>query len=249
MNVIIIGGTSGIGRAVAEIYIGKGYKVGITGRRESLLEEIRSMNPGKEIYTGCFDVTSEDAAVQLESLIKEMGGVDLCLHSAGFGHTNTALDSSLEVSQVEVNASGFVRCAVHLFNYWAKSGKHGHLAVISSIASILPLGVCPAYSATKQFEAFYTEALRQLAVIRKADICFTIIKPGFVDTDFIHGRHFPMTISCGKAAKSIIKAIDKEKKSVVIDRNWALLACLMRIIPASLWRFGGRYFRKYQDLF
>ena len=89
------------------------------------------------------------------------------------------------------------------------------LAVISSVASILPLGVCPAYSATKEFDAFYTKALRQLAVIRKADIKFTIIKPGFVDTDFIHGRHFPMTIRKEKAAAKIVCAIERKKKTAV----------------------------------
>ena len=38
-NIIVIGATSGIGRAVAEIYISQGHKVGVTGRRENLLKE------------------------------------------------------------------------------------------------------------------------------------------------------------------------------------------------------------------
>lgn len=248
-NIIIIGATSGMGRAVAEIYLAQGHRVGVTGRRTALLEEFASAAPAGRVFTRTFDVSSWDAAAQLASLVEEMGGVDICLYSSGFGHTNTALEPSLELGQVEVNAEGFVRCAVWLFNYWAGNGLKGHLAVLSSVASILPLGVCPAYSATKEFDAFYTKALRQLAVIRKADIKFTIIKPGFVDTDFIHGRHFPMTIRREDAAAKIVRAIEHKKKTAVIDGRWAALGLLMRLIPSPLWNWGGRFFRPYQDMF
>lgn len=249
MNVIIIGGTSGIGREVARIYVEQGCRVGVTGRRANLLEEFKEENPGKEICTKAFDVTSEDADAKLAALVAEMGGVDICLYSSGYGHTNTVLDPSLELGQIDVNAKGFVSCAVWLFNYWAENGLKGHLAVLSSIASVLPLGVCPSYSSTKKFVAFYTECLRQLAVIRKVDVEFTVVKPGFVDTDFIKGRHFPFTIDRKKAARAIVRAIRRKRKRIVIDGYWASLAILMRIIPSCLWTFGGRYFRPYKDMF
>ena len=206
-NIIIIGATSGMGRAVAEIYLAQGHRVGVTGRRTALLEEFASAAPAGRVFTRTFDVSSWDAAAQLASLVEEMGGVDICLYSSGFGHTNTALEPSLELGQVEVNAEGFVRCAVWLFNYWA------------------------------------------LAVIRKADIKFTVIKPGFVDTDFIHGRHFPMTIRREDAAAKIVRAIEHKKKTAVIDGRWAALGLLMRLIPSPLWNWGGRFFRPYQDMF
>lgn len=248
-NVIVIGATSGIGRAVAEIYISRGYRVGITGRRTQLLDAVAAAAPAGQVFTETFDVSSDSAQESLSALVHRMGGVDICLYSSGYGHTNTVLDPALELGQIDVNAKGFVRCAVWLFNYWAENGLKGHLAVISSVASIRPLGVCPAYSATKKFEAFYMETLRQLAVIRKADIAMTVIKPGFVDTDFIHGRHFPMTIRKEKAAAKIVHAVDRRRKSVVIDGRWAALGVLMRLIPSSLWNWGGRFFRPYRDMF
>ncbi|HIZ85204.1 MAG TPA: SDR family NAD(P)-dependent oxidoreductase [Candidatus Coprenecus stercoravium] len=249
MNVIVIGATSGIGRAVAEIYIRQGHRVGITGRRETLLQEIASLAPEGAVFPKAFDVSGEDAALRLAGLVEAMGGVDVCLYSSGYGHTNTVLEPSLELGQIDVNAKGFVRCAAWLFNYWAGHGLKGHLAVISSVASILPLGVCPAYSATKKFEAFYAQTLRQLAVIRNADIRITVIKPGFVDTDFIHGRHFPMTIRKEKAAVKIVRAIKRNKKTAVIDGRWAALGVLMRMIPSPLWNWSGRFFRPYKDMF
>ncbi|HIZ87053.1 MAG TPA: SDR family NAD(P)-dependent oxidoreductase [Candidatus Coprenecus pullistercoris] len=249
MNVIVIGATSGIGRAVAEIYVRNGHKVGVTGRRENLLREIAGQAPEGTVYPKSFDVSGDDAAQRLAELVEVMGGVDVCLYSSGYGHTNTALEPTLELGQIDVNAKGFVRCAAWLFNYWAGSGRRGHLAVISSVASILPLGVCPAYSATKKFEAFYAQTLRQLAVIRGADIRITVIKPGFVDTDFIQGRHFPMTIHRENAAAMIVRAIRRGRKTVVIDRRWAALGVLMRLIPSPLWNWGGRFFRPYKDMF
>ena len=249
MNVIVIGATSGIGRAVAEIYIRQGHRVGITGRREALLREVALNAPEGAVFPKAFDVSEDDAAEHLSELVAAMGGVDVCLYSSGYGHTNTVLEPSLELGQVDVNAKGFVRCSVWLFNYWAERGVRGHLAVISSVASILPLGVCPAYSATKKFEAFYAQTLRQLARIREADIRITVIKPGCVDTDVIHGRHFPMTIRKENAAASIVRAIKRNKKTAVIDGRWAALGVLMRMIPSPLWNWAGRFFRPYKDMF
>ena len=45
-RIIIIGGTSGIGRKMAEMYAAEGNIVGITGRRNELLEEIKNPIPG-----------------------------------------------------------------------------------------------------------------------------------------------------------------------------------------------------------
>ena len=78
---------------------------------------------------------------------------------------------------------------------------------------------------------------------------FTVIKPCFVYTEFIHGRHFPMTIRMEDAAAKIVRAIKRKKKTAVIDGRWAALGLLMRLIPSPLWNWGGRFFRPYQDMF
>ena len=58
-KIIIIGATSGMGRAMAGLYLAKGHRVGITGRRLELLEEIRQQFPQQVEYE-CFDVTKSD---------------------------------------------------------------------------------------------------------------------------------------------------------------------------------------------
>ena len=49
-KIIIIGASIGIGKSLAELYIQKGYEVGITSRRENLLEEIKAKYPTAPIF-------------------------------------------------------------------------------------------------------------------------------------------------------------------------------------------------------
>lgn len=234
MNIIIIGATSGIGKELAKIYISQGHTVGITGRRENLLNEIKDNRPN--IYSCSYDVTQKDAPEHLMNLIRAMGGVDTVIYSSGFGKSNTELTLETELAAADVNVQGFMRHATTLFNYWCKNNKKGHLAVLSSIAGIRALGIAPAYSATKHFQAFYLETLRQLATMRNANISFTAIKPGFVATDFISGKKYPLTLQKEKVAAKIVKAIEKKKKNCVIYGVWKPIALLMKLIPAPLWR-------------
>lgn len=234
MNIIIIGATSGIGKELAKIYISQGHTVGITGRRENLLNEIKDNRPN--IYTRSYDVTQKDAPEHLMNLIREMGGADTVIYSSGFGKSNTELTLETELAAADVNVQGFMRHATTLFNYWYENNKKGHLAVLSSIAGIRALGIAPAYSATKHFQAFYLETLRQLATMRNANISFTAIKPGFVATDFISGKKYPLTLQKEKVAAKIVKAIEKRKKNCVIYGVWKPISLLMKLIPAPLWR-------------
>ena len=55
-KIIIIGATSGIGRGLAEVYSQEDYLIGITGRRENLLEEVCARDKDKLFYQVC-DIT------------------------------------------------------------------------------------------------------------------------------------------------------------------------------------------------
>ncbi|MEO5082355.1 SDR family NAD(P)-dependent oxidoreductase, partial [Bacteroides ovatus] len=52
-KIIIIGATSGIGRGLAEVYSQEDYLIGITGRRENLLEEVCARDKDKLFYQVC----------------------------------------------------------------------------------------------------------------------------------------------------------------------------------------------------
>ena len=233
-KIIIIGATSGIGREVALIYIAQGWKVGIAGRRSTELESLRAEAPS-QVSAQVLDVTKEDAPLKLQSLIEQMGGMDVFLLSSGIGKQNYDLQTDIELATAATNVEGFIRMTNAAYHYFEQQG-HGHLAVISSIAGTKGLGAAAAYSATKGFQNIYMDALDQLARMQKLNIHFTDIRPGFVATPLLAGeKKYPMLMDAPIVALDIVRAIEKKKRVAIIDWKYRLLVSLWRLIPRWIW--------------
>ena len=233
-KVIIIGATSGIGREVALIYIAQGWKVGVAGRREAELEALRSAYP-EQVSAQALDVTKEDAPQKLQALIEQVGGMDVFLLSSGIGKQNPTLETELELATAATNVEGFIRMTNAAYHYFEQQG-HGHLAVISSIAGTKGLGAAPAYSATKGFQNIYIDALDQLARMKKLNIRFTDIRPGFVATPLLNNqKKYPMLMDAPIVALDIVSAIEKKKRVAIIDWKFRLLVGFWRLIPKWIW--------------
>ena len=231
---VIVGATSGIGYAVALELIKEGWILGVAGRRAHKLRELEALAP-KQIKYREIDVLSADACSELEKLIAELGGIDLYLHCSGVGSQNCSLKSEIELNTVATNVDGFVRMVTFAFNYFAGK-KSGHIGVISSIAGTKGLGAAAAYSASKRFQNTYIDCLDQLCHIRKLDIDFTDIRPGFVDTPLLAGGKYPMLMDVDKVAKRIVKALKKKERVTVIDWRYRILVFFWRLIPLCIWR-------------
>lgn len=233
-----MGATSGMGLEVARILVSKGWTVGIAGRREDRLQEIKR-EFGDKCLISVIDVTREDAPSRLLSLINSMGGVDLYVNSSGAGWNNPSLDIEKEMTCVKTNAFGFTQMIDCMYHYFkdngSASGEVPQIAIISSIAGTRSLGVTPAYSSTKRFQRHYIASLAQLARSKGFKITFTDIRPGFVDTDFISGHKYPMQLSKEKAAKLIVKAILSRKRSAVIDWKYSIVVAAWKLIPQFIW--------------
>ena len=233
-KVIIIGATSGLGREVALIYIAKGWKVGVAGRREAELEALRAAYP-EQVSAQALDVTKEDAPEKLQALIEQVGGMDVFLLSSGIGKQNYTLETGLELATAATNVEGFIRMTNAAYHYFEKQG-HGHLAVISSIAGTRGLGAAAAYSATKGFQHIYMDALDQLARMQKLNIRFTDIRPGFVATPLLtSSKKYPMLMDAPIVALDIVSAIEKKKRVAIIDWKFRLLVGFWRLIPKWIW--------------
>ena len=232
---IVIGASSGIGKEVAEILINEGWTVGLAARRDEMLLPMIHAHEDR-VKVAKIDVTASDATESLNTLIKQIGGMDLFFYAAGIGKQNKELEESIELSTVCTNALGFTRMIGEAYRYFAAHGG-GHIAAISSIAGTKGLGPAPSYSATKAMQATYLQALEQLAHSQGLNITFTDIRPGFVDTDLLSGTHkYPMLMEVKPVAKAIVKAVKQKKHVVVIDWKWRLLTALWRRIPRWLWR-------------
>ncbi len=230
MNIIIFGATSGIGRALAEIYARKGHRLIITGRRENLLKEIQSLFPGK-VEIRRHDVRDyEDTRKFFTELSERNDPVDLIIYSSGTGMPNYELEWETEKNIIETNVMGAVQvftCAWRLF----KRQGYGHLAAISSVAGVRGNRHVPAYFASKAFLNNYLESLWMKGRRSQADIYVTDIIPGFVDTNLALGKTFWMA-PVEKAAAQIHRAIAKKKKKAYITKRWRLVAILLRLVPA-----------------
>ena len=232
---IIIGATSGIGQEVARILVQQGWHIGIAGRREEALHALQATAPDR-IITEQLDVTEETATLHLHNLIKKLGGIDLFFLSSGVGHQNRDLQPDIELNTARTNVEGFTRMVTAAFNYFKTRGS-GHIAVISSIAGTKGLCVAPAYSATKRFQNTYIDALEQLSYLQKLNIRFTDIRPGFVATALLgDGKHYPMLMKADKVGQAITRALNRKRRTVIIDGRYRVLVFFWRLIPRRLWK-------------
>lgn len=234
---IIIGATSGIGRAVARTLSAKGWKIGIAGRRQQVLQEIQRGDLNV-VATQCIDITKDNAATELKNLIGKMGGIDLYFHSSGIGYQNPSLDEDKELRTVETNALGFTRMVITAFKYFEEHPERkGQIAVISSIARTKGLGAAPAYSSTKRFVSHYLDSLTQLANMKgMKNLTITDIRPGFVRTPLLgDGGTYPLQLNVDKVAEEIVKGIEKKKTIITVDWKYRILVFFWNLVPRWIW--------------
>lgn len=234
-RIIIMGATSGIGRAVAEIMAAAGWTVGVAGRRGEMLDELRRKYP-ENIVAETIDVNDGNAGELLTGLFERMGGAEVYLHCSGIGYQNPRLEEEKELSTLRTDCEGYARMLGAAFRYFAANGG-GHIAAVTSIAGTKGLGPAPAYSAAKRFQCTYLDALEQLARMRRLNIHFTDIRPGFVDTALInYGSNYPFVMKTAQVARSIVRAIEKRRRVKIIDWKYAALVAVWRLIPRTLWK-------------
>lgn len=234
IKIIVVGATSGIGRKMAEAYALKGCKVGITGRRKELLDEIQQSNPS-QFEIECFDVTQNENLSHLEALVKKLGGLDILVYSSGSGDVSKELSWPLDKMTVDTNVNGFVEIANWGFNYFANQNS-GSMVTISSVAANRGNSWAPAYSASKAFQSNYFEGLSMKATRMKKNISIICIEPGFVDTKMAKGKKMFMVQTVDKTAQRIISVIEKKKRKSNLSLRWWLVVKIMKITPYWIYK-------------
>ena len=128
MNIIVIGATSGIGKALFEKYVSEGNRVGIVGRRSHLLEELRQKHPANTVAVTAditkleetlrqkhpantvavtADITKlEETESALKALLTELQDIDLAIVCSGTGDINATLDYAVERPTIDTNVVG-----------------------------------------------------------------------------------------------------------------------------------------------
>lgn len=235
MNIIIIGATSGIGKALFEEYVKEDNRIGIVGRRTHILEELRRQHPAKAIVATA-DITKHDeTSLTLRNLHKELGIIDIAIICSGIGELNPSLDYSIERPTLDTNVTGWTFIVDLLYRLFEQQGK-GHLVAITSAGGLRGEPSAPAYSATKAYQINYMEALRKKAFKNGNHISVTDIRPGLVKTAMAKGEGLFWVMPVEKAARQILTAIKKKESKAYITKRWHILAIINRNLPFCLYK-------------
>lgn len=224
---IVIGSSTGIGRALSKVLAENGYELGLAGRNTALMRELQVQLPGRTFIKQLDLTRVEEARQALQELLAEMGDVDLIVVNSGVGTSDPDWEEELEI--LAVNVVGFATMARSAMEYFVERGK-GHIVGISSVSALR--GVTTAYSASKAFDSMYLEALQFKADRLGVDVRVTDVKPGYVATPMTDGRVDLFWVAPVEvAARQIYEAIRKRKRHVYVTKRWRLMAWVMKTLP------------------
>ena len=176
---VITGGSSGIGKATAELLAKSGYTVYEFSRGGADAEAIR------HITADVTDAASVKASVS--RVLAEQGRIDLLVNNAGFGISGAVefTDPRDAYAQLNVNFFGSLHCIQAVLPAM-RAQKSGHIVNISSVAAPIAIPFQAFYSATKSATNSLTLALRN--EIKPFGVKACAILPGDVKTGFTAAR-------------------------------------------------------------
>ena len=233
-SAIVIGASSGIGRALAVTLSLEGYRVGVVARRTDLMNSLRAELKGPCVLKSVDVSQPELAMLLLRELIDELGDVELFIISAGTGFDNVAPTWEPERETITVNVLGFA-AMVNVAVAHLETRRSGHLVGISSVAAVRGLGRAPAYAASKAFMSNYLQGIRYRLRKLKLPIVVTDVQHGFVDTRMAKAGRLFWVASPQKAATEITGAIRARKQRVYVTKRWRLIVWMLKILPDALY--------------
>lgn len=178
---VVIGATSGLGRAIAVGLAQHGARVVPTGRRQPQVEDVCREVESGVVQTA--DVTQRESIELLrDAVMAAFGRVDILVNAAGYTYRKPAAEiPETEWSAVfDTNLNGVLR-ACQIFHEPLKHSGKGRVINIASLSSFLAFKDVAAYSATKTAVLSLT---RSLACEWAHDaICVNAIVPGVFPTE------------------------------------------------------------------
>jgi NAD(P)-dependent dehydrogenase (short-subunit alcohol dehydrogenase family) len=182
---VIVGGTSGIGRAIALGLADAGADVVATGRRHDLVKQVSAeiVSRGRRslaISADVGDVVSMSAL--RDACIRDLGGVDILVAAAGVTKRVPTLDMAEAdwTRIIDTNLTGVLRTC-QVFGSTMVRQQRGRIITIASIASFVGLHEVAAYTASKAGVAGLTRALA--VEWARHNVTVNAIAPGVFETD------------------------------------------------------------------
>jgi uncharacterized oxidoreductase len=227
-RVIVTGGSSGIGLALAHAFEEAGASVFITGRRAKALEEAASGHP--RILPVVCDVTIDDQVIALKETVDAAGGADALVNNAGVMEFFNILDGfplEEQIKEVNIDAVGPIRMIHHFLPSMLK--RDAMIINVSSGLAYVPFAKAPVYSAAKAFIHAYTQCLREQ--LRGTSVRVVELLPPVVDTPLAQGIDTPFArMPPDKLAAALMHGLRRGKVEIAPGISSAL-KWLNRLLP------------------
>jgi len=249
MKVFITGGTSGIGLALAQRYLERGYQVGICGRN---IEKIGKIDKNDNLSIYKLDVYDKDYFGKIVNDFSK-GKLDIMIAMAGsYANNRNSSYKEKEVTEMlKTNIVGTVN-ALEIAREIMLKNKKGHIVVMSSVAALLDYDGASIYAKSKrvvmELGKAYGEALSNFGI----DV--TTIISGYVDTLKLKElnnndtSHKLFIISEEEAVEKILNAIDNKKKEIIFPIKMKILMVFLSKLPKFLLKRILMWKNKKQDI-
>lgn len=215
-TIFITGGTSGIGRALAEAFHALGNKVVIAGRRKALLDEVSAANPGIDGIE--LDIADPDDIARVAArLVHDYPALNVLINNAGimpFDDAGGHIDDAQARRIIDTNLLGPIRLTSALIDH-LKAQPRATIIHNTSVLAYLPLASTAVYSATKA--ALHSYALSQRFQLRDTSVRVQEIAPPWVDTDLIRKSGDPRAMPLDIFIAKTMAGLATEAEEVIVD--------------------------------
>jgi len=254
-TVWITGASSGIGEQLAYSCVKRGARVILSSNEIGKLEKVRERctEKGGECFVYALDLSDEQQLEKVaDEILNQFNTIDLLINNGGISQRSTALETNPEVERkiMEINFFGAVALTRKVIPVMVKNGG-GNIAVTSSITGKFGYKLRSSYSASKHALHGYFESLG--LELNEKNIFITIACPGRVKTEISMSallkdglKYGKMDegqqggISAKKCSEKYIRAIEKNKREVLIGGKELIMVYIKRYIPFLFYKIAAR---------
>lgn len=242
MKAIVLGGTTGIGRAIARRLVERGDRVFLMGLGEDELSrsaaDLQARHPShaEAGYAVCDLERPDGFAAALDAADAALGHFDTVVVTAAMFASQEALEADVELTRrlVTVNYANTVVFCEHARKRLLSRGG-GRLTVFSSVAGDRGRKPVAIYGSSKGGIAIYLEALDHK--FHAAGLAVLCVKPGFVKTGMTAGlKPPPFAGEPEQVARDVVRAMDRRKPVLYTPGMWALVMLVIRWLPRFVMR-------------
>jgi len=205
-HVVVTGGASGIGAAIAGLFASAGMRITLMGRnRQRLLETANRLKAGSQQV----DISnSDDVRRGFAAAVEHNGPVTILVNNAGNAESAafTKMDDELWERMLAVNLTGTYLCTRSVLETMSKAG-FGRIINIASTASLKGYAYVSAYCAAKHGVLGLTRALA--LEMAKKNVTVNAICPGFTDTGLVDRSLDTIVESTGKTREQALAELVK----------------------------------------